>query len=182
MDLSAFLTLAERCAPSVDARSLIEIVRTASDFEPLSLTIDGRKRIKILAASKDEAIALAMQTKVGKEEARLGLAGLTFSDLDKAGIDVAEAFEACSALRAAAQILNEDPKHFTRARIAGVQSAARAKPPTNNPLDGREEHTIHQEERALADPEPPPKKPWDVFGSASGKSLLVYEAPASSLR
>jgi type IV secretion system protein VirB1 len=182
MDISAFMTFAERCAPSVDAQPLIEIARTASDFEPLSLTIDGRKPIKILATSKDEAIALAMQTKVGKEEARLGLFGLTFADLDKAGIDVAEAFEPCSALRAAVQILNEDPKHFTRARIAGVQGAARAKLAANNPSDRREERPIHQEDRALPEPAPPPKKPWDVFGSASGKSLLVYEAPASSPR
>jgi type IV secretion system protein VirB1 len=93
MDPSAFMALAERCAPGVNARPLIEIVRTASGFEPLSLTIDGRKPIKILATSKPEAIELAMQAKIAKQDARLGLAGLTFKDIDDAGIGVADAFE-----------------------------------------------------------------------------------------
>ncbi len=176
MDLSAILALAERCAPGVEA-PLIEIVRTASGFEPLSLTIDGRKPIKILATSKDEAIALAMQAKVGKQDVRLGLAGLTFGDLDEAGIGVADAFELCPALRAAAQILEHDPSHFARSQIARVQSATRTKP--DDVPDRREERPTHREERAAAEPEPPPKKPWDVFGNASGKSLLVYEASPS---
>jgi len=176
MDLSAFMALAERCTPSVDARPLIEIVRAASGFELLSLTIDGRKPIKILATSKDEAIALAMQAKIAKQGVRLGLTGLSFGDLDKTGISVAEAFEACPALRAAAQILDEQPKHFARPRIADVQRAERAKFSADEAPDGRDERPLHREERALAEPEPPPKKPWDVFGSGSGKSLLVYEA------
>lgn len=178
MDLSAFLALAERCAPGVDARPLIEIVRTASGFEPLSLTIDGRKPIKILATSKEEAIALAMQAKVGKQDVRLGLAGLRFGDLDKAEIGVSKAFEACPALRAASQLLEEDPKHFARRKTAGVQDAARAKLLADD-ADRRDEPPIHGEERAAGEPEPPPKKPWDVFGNASGKSLLVYEASPS---
>ncbi len=175
MDPSAFMALAERCTPPVDARPLIEIVRAASGIEPLSLTIDGRKPIKILATSKPEAIELAIQAKIARQDAQLGLAGLTFGDLDKAGIGVAEAFEPCAALRATAQILSDDPKHFAGPKTARVLGVARARLPTDDEVE-------HREERIVAEPEPPPKKPWDVFGSASGRSLLVYEAPSPSRR
>ncbi|MBM3578140.1 MAG: lytic transglycosylase domain-containing protein [Alphaproteobacteria bacterium] len=177
MDLSAFMALAERCAPGADARPLIEIVRMASGFEALSLTIDGRRPIKILATSKPEAIELAMQAKIAKQDARLGLAGLTFKDLDEAGIGVADAFEPCPALRAAARILKEDPRRFAISRIARVQNEALAKRPADGP-DQRDERS-HREEGAVAEPETASQKPWDVFGNASGKSLLVYEASTS---
>ncbi|MBG0797025.1 hypothetical protein IYX23_04865 [Methylocystis sp. L43] len=180
MDFSAFMALTERCAPRVDIVPLIEIVRAASGFEPLSLTIDESKPIKILATSKDEAIALAMQAKVGKQNVRLGLAGLTFGDLDKTGISVADAFESCPSLRAAAQILNDDPKHFSRQKTPAVPSAAGAKLSVNDEFYHREERSPPPEEfAALAESHETPKKQWDVFGGGSGKSLLVYRASPS---
>jgi len=180
MDFSAFIALAESCAPGVDLKPLIEIVRAASGFEPLSLTIDGRKPIKILTTSKDEAIALAMQAKVGKQDARLGLAGLTFDDLDKVGIGVADAFESCPSLRAAAQILNDDPKHFSKRSAAAVQSAAGAKASVDDEFYHREERPNPREEpAALTDSQAPLRKQWDVFGGRFGKSLLVYESSSS---
>lgn len=182
MDPSAFMALAERCAPAIDARPLIEIVRAASGFAPLSLTIDGRKPIKILATSKPEAIELAMQARIARQDARLGLAGLTFKDLDQAGLSVADAFEPCPALRAAAQILSDGSKRFATSKIARVQSAARMKLPADDQAAPREAGAIHGGEGVVAESEPPPKKPWDVFGNASGRSLLVYEAPASFSR
>lgn len=178
MDFSAFIGLAESCAPGIDLKPLIEIVRTASAFEPLSLTIDGRKPIKILATSKDEAIALAMQAKVGKQDVRLGLAGLTFGDLDKAGIGVADVFEICPSLRAAGQILDKDPKHFSRREPAAVPNAAGAKlslrDEVDNESDLREEQPTPRQAARLTDSQAPSKKQWDVFGASSGKSLLVY--------
>lgn len=174
MDFSAFMALAEGCAPRVDKRPLIEIVQAASGFEPLSLTIDERKLIKILATSKDEAIALAMQAKVGKQNVRLGLVGLTFGDLDKTGISVADAFESCPSLRAAAQILNDDPKHFSRGKAAAALSAAGAKLPVDGEFDHGEERPTPQERSTPTESRETPKKQWDVFGGSSGKSLLVY--------
>ncbi len=183
MDFSAFITLAEGCAPRVDIRPLIEIVRAASGFEPLSLTIYGSKPIKILAISKDEAIALAMQAKLGAQDVRLGLAGLTFGNLDKTGISVADAFESCPSLRAAAQILNEDPKQFSRRKTAAVPNAAGAKLYLSGEVDGesdlREEQPTPGKSATLMESRAPPKRQWDVFGGGSGKSLLVYQASPS---
>ncbi|MBG0792154.1 hypothetical protein IYY11_01490 [Methylocystis sp. H62] len=183
MDFSAFMALAEDCAPRVEIRPLIEIVRAASRFEPLSLTINGRKPIKILATSKDEAIALAMQTKVGEQDVRLGLVGLTFVDLDKAGIGVADAFESCPSLHAAAQILKDDPKHFSSGKTAVVPNAAGAKVSPSGEFDReadlREEQPTPRETATLTVLQAPPKKHWDVFGSGSRKSLLVYESSPS---
>jgi type IV secretion system protein VirB1 len=180
MDFSAFMALAERCTPRVDIAPLIEIVRAASGFEPLSLTIDGRKPIKILATSKDEAIALAMQAKIGAQDVRLGLAGLTFGDLDKAGIGVANAFESCPSLRAAAQILNDDPKHFSKGKAAAVPSSAGAKLSAVGESYRREERPPPPEESAtLVEWQMSAKRHCDVFGAGSGESLLVYGASPS---
>lgn len=183
MDFSAFMALADGCSPRVDIRPLTEIVRAASGFEPLSLTIYGRKPIKILATSKDEAIALAMQAKVGAQDVRLGLAGLTFGDLDKTGISVANAFESCSSLRAAAQILDEDPKHFSSEKTAVVPNLAGAKVSPKEEFDReadlREEQPTPPGTATLIVSQAPPKKRWDVFGAGSGKSLLVYESSPS---
>jgi type IV secretion system protein VirB1 len=176
VDLSAFVALAEDCAPPVDIPPLIEIVRAASGFEPLSLTIDGHSPIKILATSKDEAIALAMQTKVGKQHVRLGLVGLTFADLDKTGVGVADAFEACPSLRAATQILNDDPRHFSKQQASAVLSAAGAKLPLDHTSYHREERPTPRGGPALTESHETPKKRWDVFGDDFGKSLLVYQA------
>ncbi|MGJ0532755.1 hypothetical protein [Methylocystis sp.] len=177
MDFSAFMALAEDCAPRIDIRPLIEIVRVASGFEPLSLTIYGSTPIKILATSKDEAIALAMQAKVGAQDVRLGLTGLTFGELDKAGIGVADAFESCPSLRAAMQILDNDPKHFSRQKTPALPSGAGAKLSVNGEFDHREARpTPREESAALTESWAPPKRQWDVFGGGSGKSLLIYGA------
>jgi len=175
MDISAFMALAENCAPGADKKPLIEIVRAASGFEPLSLTIIGRKPIKILATSKDEAIALAMQAKVGAQNVRLGLVGLTFGDLDKAGIGIADAFESCPSLRVAAQILNDDARYISTGKAATVLSAQRAKYPLDGEFAHLEERPTAQERSAPSDSRETPKKQWDVFGGGAGKSLLVYE-------
>jgi type IV secretion system protein VirB1 len=180
MDFSAFMALAEGCAPRVDIRPLTEIVRAASGFEPLSLTIYGSKPIKILASSKDEAIALAMQAKIGAQDVRLGLAGLTFGDLAETGISVADAFESCPSLHAATQILDDDPKHFSKGKAAAALNAAGAKLPLDDESYHREERPPPPEESAaLAEAQAPPKRHWDVFGAGSRNSLLVYQASPS---
>lgn len=179
MDLSAFMALAEGCLPGVDIRPLVEIVRAASSFEPLALTINGRKPIKILATSKDEAIALAMQVKVGGQEVRLGLAGLTFGELDSTGTGVVDAFEPCPSLRAAAQILSDDPKHFSGGRAAAALGSAATKHPVDSEFTRREERPTPQESSTPTESRETPKKQWDVFAGGSGKSLLVYGTPPS---
>ncbi|MGJ0507643.1 MAG: hypothetical protein ACR652_11020 [Methylocystis sp.] len=171
MDLSALMALVERCAPGVDARELIPIVRAASGFENLALTIDGRKPIKILATSKDEAIALAMQAKVAHKDARLGIAGLTFDDLDKTGVSVSEAFDACPSLRVAARVHGEQGRGVEK---LGVSNATLpAKRSADGDIDPLGDHALDQTPRTV-EQEPPSNEPWDVFGRPSASSLLVY--------
>jgi type IV secretion system protein VirB1 len=62
MDPAAFAALVEQCAPTPDlVRPLTAIVRQASSFEPLLITIQGRKPIPIQASDRDEAIQLATE-------------------------------------------------------------------------------------------------------------------------
>ena len=176
MDLSAFMALAERCAPGVDTQALIPIVRAASGFESLALTIEGRKPIKILATSKDEAIALAMQAKVAGNNAQLGIAGLTFEDLDKADISVSEAFDACPSLRVAARMHGEAGRG---AEDGGVShGTGRAKRSVDGGFNPHVDRSAPQTPRPV-EQEQPLQESWDVFGNASARSLLVYRASAS---
>lgn len=177
MDLSAFMALAERCAPGVDARALIPIVRAASGFESLALTIDGRKPIKILATSKDEAIALAMQAKVAGSNARLGIAGLTFDDLQKTEISVSDAFDACPSLRVAARIHGEAGRGDA-GQVAIPKEALRTKRSVKGDSDPDVDRSVEQTPMPV-EQERPAKQSWDVFGNASASSLLVYRASAS---
>ena len=53
MDPAAFAALVEQCAPTPDlVRPLTAIVRQASSFEPLLITIEGRKPIPIQATDR----------------------------------------------------------------------------------------------------------------------------------
>jgi type IV secretion system protein VirB1 len=176
MDLSAFMALAERCEPGIDARALIPIVRAASGFESLSLTIDGRKPIKILATSKDEAIALAMQAKVAGNNARLGIAGLTFDDLQKAEISVSDAFDACPSLRVAARIQGEAGRGAEQGGVS--KGALRVKRSVDGDTNPQVDRSVEQTPMPV-EQEQPAKQSWDVFGNASASSLLVYRASAS---
>ena len=75
MDPAAIAALVEQCAPTPDlVRPLTAIVRQASSFEPLLITVQGRKPIPIQASDRDEAIQLATEAIATGQHVRSGLA------------------------------------------------------------------------------------------------------------
>lgn len=56
MDPAAFAALVERCAPTAMLEPLAAIVRQASSFEPLLVTLQARKPVPIQATDRNEAI------------------------------------------------------------------------------------------------------------------------------
>jgi hypothetical protein len=96
MDPAAFAALVEQCAPTPDlVRPLTAIVRQASSFEPLLITVQGRKPIPIQASDRDEAIQLATEAIATGQQVRTGLAQLDAEETKQAGLTPATTFDAC---------------------------------------------------------------------------------------
>src|SRR3954471_12767034 len=134
MDPTAFLALAERCAPPIaDPRPLAALVRRASEYEPLAIHFDGGPGgpMKLLGSSKAEAIQLASELVIAGHRVRVGLAGIDTKDLDKLRVSLAEAFEPCSNIRAAAQLMSEGPAKLKPSAALGQ---AEARPSATAPL------------------------------------------------
>ncbi|MEY9120477.1 type IV secretion protein [Bradyrhizobium yuanmingense] len=188
MDPAAFAALVERCAPTAMARPLTAIVRQASSFEPLLITIYGRKPIPIQATDRDEAIQLATEAIASGQQVRTGLAQLDAEDTKKAGLTAATTFDPCQHIAGLGRLFdlrlqaasiksaNHDQataevvasfasKSPSRASEAGIQPTAttgRNRPSgdttINPPATSASEH---------------PR--WDVYRSGQGTSAFVYE-------
>ena len=170
MDDTAFMALAQRCAPGTPIEPLTAIVRQASGFEPLVIaTVQSGRPLSVQATSKPEAIALATEMTIAGQRVRIGLAGLDTRDLERLGIPLADAFEPCPHVKAAAWLLSEDPRRFKPATAAARAEAH----PTAVPV-ARE-----SEETAPGRPKPnqteaPRARAWDVYGQSRISSVLVY--------
>ena len=168
MDMAAFHALAERCAPEgANLKPLASIVREASDFAPLSLRFDGGPSgtMKLLASSKAEAIQLTSELVIAGHRVRVGLAGIDTRDLDRLGVSLADGFEPCANVGAAARLTAEDPSRLKaepvqtgRPRLARAPSSERPAGPARTP----------------GPVEPPAQHSWDVYGHGRQDGTLVY--------
>lgn len=170
VDSTTFLALAERCAPGSDPKPLAAIVRQASGYEPLSLRFDGGPggSTKLLASDRSEAIQLASELVIAGHRVRVGLAGIDTRDLDRLGVTIADAFEPCGHLKAAARLMTEDPGRL-KPSTSSVRAEARPGVRTPQPP-------------GPAPPSPSSAQPqsaraWDVYGQGRLSSALVYGGP-----
>lgn len=188
MDPAAFAALVERCAPTAMARPLTAIVRQASSFEPLLITIEGRKPIPIQATDRDEAIQLATEAIAAGQQVRTGLAQLDGEETKKAGLTAATTFDACQHVaglgrlfEARLQALSTKGADRDQA-IAHVVASFAARAPSQAP-------DPHTQPMASADSDRPARDTtinlparsasehprWDVYRSGLGTSAFVYE-------
>ncbi|MFH0301070.1 type IV secretion protein [Bradyrhizobium sp. 31Argb] len=119
MDPAAFAALVERCAPAAMAQPLMAIVRQASSFEPLLITIEGHKPIPIQATDRDEAIQLATEAIASGQRVRTGLAQLDAEETKKAGLTAATTFDACQHIAGLGRLFD------ARLQAASIKSADR---------------------------------------------------------
>lgn len=170
MDPTAFLALAERCAPGHDPKPLAAVVRRASGYQPLSLQFDGGPGgpMKLLPSVRPEAIELATELVLAGHRVRIGLAGLDTRDLDRLGVSIGDGFDPCENVRTASRLLVEAPGRLSRpAGLDRPSPAAKA--------GGTEPFKIRA--REPTGPEPPAARPWDVYGQARWGAALVYRPP-----
>lgn len=190
MDPAAFAALVERCAPTTAMiRPLTAIVRQASSFEPLLITIDGRKPIPIQATDRDEAIQLVTEATAAGRPVRTGLAQLDAEDMGQAGLTVTTTFDACKHIagvsklfEARLQAANAKASDRNQAMARVVASfATKASGPTSEPrtqpLVSRGADITSGELPTINRPAPfASEHPnWDVYRSSLGTSAFVYE-------
>jgi type IV secretion system protein VirB1 len=184
MEADDITTLIERCTSAALARPVAAIMRQASEFEPLLVTIEGKRQIRVLAESKPEAIALASEATVAGQGVRVGLAQLDAIDLREAGLTIAAAFDPCAHIGAVGRVFETRKGRLldrgvaarpaTEQAIALFRVAQIDKPaPAPTKPDGAAE-TIEPapRQKEVASAKDPPS--WSVYGARCGSSLLVY--------
>ncbi|MFL5239194.1 MAG: type IV secretion protein [Rhizomicrobium sp.] len=188
MDPVAFAALIERCAPTAMVRPLTAIVRQASSFEPLLITIEGTKPIPIQATDRDEAIQLATEAIATGQQVRTGLAQLDAEETRKAGLTAATTFDACQHIAGlgrlfdarlqAASIKSADRDQAIAKVVASFapKASGQVSEPRVEPMatTGRDRPTSDTTTNPPAAPTSE-RRPWDVYRSGLGASAFVYE-------
>ena len=187
MDPAAFAALVERCAPTPDlVRPLTAIVRQASSFEPLLITIQARKLVPLQASDRDEAIQLATEAIATGQPVRIGLAQLDADETKQAGLTTTTTFDACKHIaglgrlfEARLQAANVNAAGRDQA-IARVVASFAAKAPRTTPeprtppaaasISTGDTPTINTPAASLRE-----RPSWDVYRSGLGTSAFVYE-------
>ncbi|OYX01941.1 type IV secretion protein [Bosea sp. (in: a-proteobacteria)] len=185
METADITALIERCTAPALAKPVAAIMRQASEFEPLLVTVVGKRPIRVLADSKSEAIALASEAAVAGQAVRIGMAQLDVTDLKTAGLTVTTAFDPCAHIAGVGRVFQERRAQLiargASETVAGDQVVASFKsarvdqtPPTEvKPsivADPAKQPAPPQGEIASA--QDPPS--WNVYGARRGSSLLIY--------
>src|SRR5262245_40075758 len=107
ISLAAALALATQCAPTVAPETLLSVVQVESRFEPLAIGVNGAPRVVVSPTSVDDAVAMAGALIAAGRNIDLGLAQINSKNLPWLGLSLAEVFDPCTNLRAAARILQD---------------------------------------------------------------------------
>ncbi len=187
MDPAAFSALVEQCAPTPNiVRPLAAIVRQASSFEPLLITIQGRKPIPIQASDRDEAIQLSTEAITAGQSVRTGLAQLDAEEIKQAGLTATTTFDACKHIaglgrlfeaRLQAANVNASGRDQAIARVV-ASFAAKAPRTTPQPRTPPADASISTGDVPISNTPAPSvrERPnWDVYRSGLGTSAFVYE-------
>lgn len=188
MDPAAFAALVERCAPTAMLEPLAAIVRQASSFEPLLITVQARKPIPVQATDRNEAIQLATEAIASGQPVRSGLAQLDGAELKQAGLTIATAFDACKHVAglsrlfdARLQAANERILDRGRAAATAIASFAVKAPSETPQTSGDNTMSATRAEAPAPDssatntPSAKERPSWDVYRSGFGTSAFVYQ-------
>jgi type IV secretion system protein VirB1 len=193
--LAAALALAAQCAPAVAPETLLSVVQVESRFDPLAIGVNGAPRIVVEPTSVDDAVTRAAALIAAGRNIDLGLAQINSKNLSWLGLSLAEVFEPCTNLGAAARILQDDYGRSDAARV-GEQAALKTAlsyyntgHPARGLTNGYVAKVASAAERIVpaigvsgsanlseSSPATPPENSpsWDVFGDAHrGRSSFV---------
>lgn len=124
LSLAAALTLAQRCAPEVAPGTLLSVARAESGFDPLSIGVNGPKPQALHPATPAAAAALATRLLATGRNIDIGLAQINIRTLRRLNLSVADAFDPCLNLAAAARVLSDNYRGAA-ARAVPEQTALR---------------------------------------------------------
>ena len=189
MDPAAFAALVEQCATPDLVRPLTAIVRQASSFEPLLITVQGRKSIVIQPTARDEAIQLTTEAIATGQHVRTGLAQLDAAETKQAGLTAATTFDACQHIAGLGRLFEarlQAPNMKSADRDQAVAHvvasfAGRASSPTPEPRIQPKVSAGADSATGDMSPANPSARSisehprWDVYRSGQGTSAFVYE-------
>ncbi|MEJ7807172.1 MAG: lytic transglycosylase domain-containing protein [Telluria sp.] len=101
-----FLSLAQQCAPLVEPRTMVAILRVESGFKPFAIgVVDGR--LERQPRNVAEAVATAQALERDGWNFSVGAAQVNRYNLAKYKLDYERAFDPCASIRAGSGILKE---------------------------------------------------------------------------
>lgn len=199
LDLALVLALAQSCAPSTAPSTLAAIAHVESRFDPLAIGVNRGAGPVSRPRTAEEATRVASAMIARGANIDLGLAQINSRNLDWLGLSVAEAFDPCRNLAAAARVLGAGYRPVDNTD-AGRQRALRialSRYNTGHAERGFRNGYVGKVERAarrlsltqpvqttaapidLREPEPPSEpipaaQAWDVFARAQD-GILVFD-------
>lgn len=107
LDAAAVLTLAAACAPGVAPATVLAIARVESGLDPLAIGVNARRPIAPRPSDLSDAVRIAEALVARGVDVDLGLAQINVRNLRGLEMTVAEAFDPCANLNAAARVLTD---------------------------------------------------------------------------
>lgn len=104
-DLAMIAQLAQRCAPEVATEAVVPLVVTESAGNTLQINVNKGPRVQ--AGSVAQATALVRRYMAAGYSVDVGLAQVNSGNFARLGVSVEQAFEPCTNLHLAAQVLQE---------------------------------------------------------------------------
>jgi type IV secretion system protein VirB1 len=199
LTLSAVLALAQQCAPTVAPETLLSVAKVESGFDALVVAVNGQPRRVFHPRSPDAAVALATRLAGEGASVDLGLAQINSRNLGRLGLTVAQAFDPCRSLAAAAQVLQDGylraaaggddqlgvrtalsfyntgdaSRGFRNGYVARVTKAAAVIVPALQPDPARRAAPQLPPAPPTSPPDSAPP-PWDVFARSPASAVLVF--------
>ncbi len=125
-DEADFRELASRCAPNVHATTISAIVMQESGARPYAIGINGgTAKLARQPRTLSEAIATANWLRNGGHNFDAGLGQINVKNMEWLGLEVADLFDPCKNLRAAAVVIGDCYERASR-RFGQGQPALRA--------------------------------------------------------
>lgn len=100
------IALVDQCAPSVAHQTIVALVTHESKQNPLAVGINGGTRITRQPQNLKEAVAITEKLISLGVSVDIGLAQINNANLKKLGLSVEQAFDPCTNLHAAEQVLH----------------------------------------------------------------------------
>ncbi|HEY8616095.1 lytic transglycosylase domain-containing protein [Phenylobacterium sp.] len=191
LDPAAFLELAASCAPGVAPATLMAVARVESGLDPLAIGVNGGGR-RPAPRTPEEAVAAARRLIAARRDIDLGLGQINVRNLGWLGLTLAEAFDPCRNLSAAARVLADGYRRAARRHTHEPlrMSAALSYYNTGHPRRGLANGYVAKVLAAAAETDLPPARlqitvssapdppPWDVFGQARRREAASLQRPS----